>query len=315
MSRNVTGRKVLWGFVAVFVWLPFEGSLALADEGGTEKIIAIDPYGISITPPAGWIVRNNWLGMSLVMQHPVERAEHKDAQKTFFRPNITMTVLQRPTYMDEKGAEEISILLSKQYEKQGIKQSSVQKKTEFFAYRNHERGIVLYSNAILNDIPVTQLHVVISGSKTTAVLTYSDLTERFDSDKGYLSMAYASMTSINVEGSAPSRYEGFMHYGVVGFGLIFMWLGFVKVHRLGAYSSGEEYLGDVDNDESEEIYSDEEMYSESHSSEIPDQGSLKSDHAEDDVWNGAALDGADLNSDVFDLDLDPVEDEIWAVGK
>jgi hypothetical protein len=91
-------------------------------------------------------------------------------------------------------------------------------------------------------------------------------------------------------------------------------LGFVKIHRSGAHSGGEEYLGDVDNDESEEIYNDEETYSKSNSSEISDHGSFKLNHGEDDVWNGVAPDSKALNNDVSDVDLDFVEDEIWAVG-
>ena len=126
MLINSVNKMVLRGCIAMLFFGLMPGSFVTlaADTGRT---VTLEPYGITITPPQGWDVRKNYLGMSLVMQHPAERPEKIEAKQTFFRPNVTMTILKHSTYMDDKGAEEISGFLGKQYEKLGFKQTFIQK--------------------------------------------------------------------------------------------------------------------------------------------------------------------------------------------
>jgi hypothetical protein len=204
-------KRIIWfGVFVILAILSFASNLAAAANNGQPE-----SYPIALTPPDGWVVSQNNLGMSLVIQHPMERPDGR-LKATFYRPNITVTVHHKPRFVDKAGAMEFITELRKRYSDMGMESADIQPEYTFFDYKGQDKGLVVYAIVNINDIKITQMHVLISGAEKSAILTYSDLTERFGKDEALFNSVWSSILTARLEGDQPHRYSKLIQNGVLG---------------------------------------------------------------------------------------------------
>ncbi|MCX6129008.1 MAG: hypothetical protein NTX25_08075 [Proteobacteria bacterium] len=62
------------------------------------------------------------------------------------------------------------------------------------------------------------MHIFLSGSENSVLLTYTDLADAFQNDEQAMTLAWNAMLSTELKGKAPKRYEDLV-YMISGFGL------------------------------------------------------------------------------------------------
>jgi hypothetical protein len=206
----------------------------------THVAFGADINGVNITPPQGWEVSGGTAGSSLVMQEPapnmaeVEKAAAKTGKpQTTFRRNITVAAIQKPAPIDEQRAVELKTELEKRFGQSSMAREYQVTEHKFFNYRGKNDGLVVYASMVLNDVPVMQMHILVSGAEQQYLLTYTDLAESITNPNNpAFEAAWNSMVSIDVKGSAPQRvdYEKIGMAAGGGVGLLF--IGFLLVRLL-----------------------------------------------------------------------------------
>lgn len=213
--------------------------------------IMVDSLGIEITPPTGWDVRTNSLGMSLVMEAPVDKDAKIDYSKPTFRRNITVTTMHEGSPIDEKEAQRIKEKLVKDISQiGGISDFQLHGDHKFFNYRGENDGLMIYSTFVMNSFPMMQMHVFVSGSNNRSLLTYTDLAENFEKEATFAE-AWASIVSIKVTGHSPQRYRDLLMFGVPAAVAILVIAGLLYRRRRSIYRE----FGDAE----KELHSDEEV--------------------------------------------------------
>jgi hypothetical protein len=214
------------------------------------KPIEISDLGIAITPPAGWEVLPETFGLSLVLQEPAAETL-EDYSKPVFQRNITVAVSHESTPIDKNEAARLREQLQETFgEQPRLQDYVVAEDSRFFDYKGEKDGLVVYSFFEVDGIPMTQMHMLVSGEKNKVLLTYTDLTENFESN---LDQAWAAMASVKVVGPAPKRYERILPLalgvaGVIGFMSLFIVIRRLRFRRLLKLAEFDE---DEDEDESE----------------------------------------------------------------
>jgi hypothetical protein len=196
----------IWGFAPVA--MSEEASMAApAEEISDGRVINLDG-GISIAPVPGWKIERKSMGMGLVMKEVVAQPQGQavDYSKPIFARNITVTTLPEARYMDEKGLEEAKADITKMMTRDPSLKDFQITDAKAFDYKGKNDGFVIFSQLTVNNFPMTQMQVLVSGAKKSYLLTYSDLTANFTNPASY-DAAWKSMTSISVEGVAPRRFE------------------------------------------------------------------------------------------------------------
>ncbi len=217
---------------------------AVASTSSDKKIsdgspITIDKLGVTIAPPVGWEVLENSMGMTLVMQEPAveEKVEAKDApkakageEKLLFQRNITVVAMHESAPIDENEATKVKEKITEQFGKQaGIENFQVLEH-KFFDYKNKNDGMVIYTAFTMNSIPMTQMHVLVSGQNNRFLLTYTDLSSEFEANQEAYQKAWTTMSTIQVIGDAPVRYADLKVYGGIAAGFAFL-VGFLMFYR------------------------------------------------------------------------------------
>ncbi len=190
-----------------------ENTQATVDEISNGMAITIDDK-VSITPILGWKIDRKALGMALVMKEvlPAQTGPIDYSKPTFAR-NITLMTLPEARPMDATSIGEIKADITKMFARQGGLTNFMFTDVRAFDYKGKNDGLVLFSQLTVNDFPMMQMQIVISGEKKSYLLTYSDLASNFASPASY-EAAWKSMTSITVEGVAPVRFEKEVTIGV-----------------------------------------------------------------------------------------------------
>ena len=171
--------------------------------------------GVSITPPQGWQVTEGMAGASIVMQEPVpdmaalEKAAAKSGlEQTTFRRNITVATIQNPSPIDEQRATELKAELVTRFGQSGVVRDYQITEHKFFNYRGKNDGLLVYASLKLSDVPVMQMHILVSGTEKQYLLTYTDLAESISNANNHVfEAAWNSMVSIAVQGEAPKRFD------------------------------------------------------------------------------------------------------------
>lgn len=197
--------------VALKSHIAFGAEIATESAGATA---AAQTSGIKITAPAGWEVTQGMSGAGLVMQEPqadmnaIEKAAAKSGQvQTTFRRNITVAAIHKGSPVDEQRATELKADLEKRFgQSAGVRDYQVTEH-KFFNYRGKNDGLVMYSSLVLSDVPVMQMHILVSGADKQYLLTYTDLASSITNPNNpVFEAAWNSMVSIEVEGAAPKRF-------------------------------------------------------------------------------------------------------------
>lgn len=201
--------KLFKAFFATVALMALAHATVLLADGGESvgplaQPIRIDRLGIAIAPPAGWEVKPSYFGLSLVLQEP-KPEKITDYSKPVFQRNITVAVSHEASPIDEMEAKKLSEdLITRLGSQGGVENFRVSPEPKFFDYKAKNDGVILYSFFDINKIPLTQMHVLVAGEKNRVLLTYTDLSERFEEN---LDPAWQSLMSIEIVGQAPTRFE------------------------------------------------------------------------------------------------------------
>jgi hypothetical protein len=180
---------------------------APADEISNGAPISLE-NGISITPVTGWKIERKSMGMGLVMKEILPQVDPKeiDYSKPVFARNITVTSMPEPRFMDERGLEEAKEDIAKIFARDPSLKDFQITDAKTFDYKGKNDGFVIFSQLTVNNFPMMQMQIIVSGEKKSYLLTYSDLAANFANPASY-DVAWKSMTSINVAGQPPRRFE------------------------------------------------------------------------------------------------------------
>lgn len=202
-----------------------QSAIRLSD--GSPVRVAED--AVSISPPVGWEILPNHMGKSLVLQSPKQISDdaadvNKDGKleqlsEVIFQPNITIAVRHEAVPIDQYQAESLQRSLKEAF---GAKNDSFVTSPDykFFDFKGKKDGLISYSFLELNGFPMTQMHVLVSGSNKSVLLTYTDLSEGFEQR---MEAIWPNISSIQVEGLAPSRLDAYRSWAIAGgAGLIFI---------------------------------------------------------------------------------------------
>ena len=147
------------------------------------------------------------MGMGLVMKEiPAAPAGAIDYSKPIFARNITLTTLPEARFMDQNSMDEVKADIARMIARDSSLRDFVFTDQKFFDYKGKNDGIVLFSQLTVNNFPMMQMQIIVSGEKKSYLLTYSDLAANFADPASY-DAAWKSMTSVTVEGLPPVRFE------------------------------------------------------------------------------------------------------------
>lgn len=218
--------------------------------GGTPQIAEGRPWtapelGLTLTPPSGWQIQPNSYGKTLVLQPVRKQAKIKDYSKPIYNRNITLAVLFEGRPIDEAEAMILRKKLEADFGKApGVRDFQVLEH-RFIDYRQKADGILLYTSFLLNGFPMSQMHIFLSGSKNSVLLTYTDLADAFQSNDEATSQAWNAMLSTELTGTAPKRYQDLIYAGegagaLLAVALLVLLLRRRTVHKM--YEGEEEKL-------------------------------------------------------------------------
>jgi len=225
------GLKRNWFWIGVF-FIQSEIGTSLADSEGSSadppkpefsassQGVVIPEAGVRITPPEGWSASRDVAQLTLVMKEPGDPKPSYDKPK--YQRNVTLMTLHQSSPMDFARMEEFKQELTKQFSQGGSTSNFQIVDSKIFDYRQNISAILVYSSIHIGEYPMMQMHVLVSGKDKQYVMTYTDLAERFNqTNDPAFSAVWASMMSIEVEGTPPTRFEQRLGF-YLGGGGIFM---------------------------------------------------------------------------------------------
>jgi len=170
-------------------------------------------FGVTLTPPTGWQILANYRGKTVVLQPVPKEEKIKDYSKPIYNPNITVAVMHEARPIDEMEALNLRKKLAMDFgQAPGVTDFQILEH-RFIDYRLKADAILLYTAFQLNGFPMSQMHIFLSGSKNSALLTYTDLADSFQSNEEAMTQAWNAMLSTDLEGLAPKRYEDMIYGG------------------------------------------------------------------------------------------------------
>ena len=239
--------------------------------------ILIPKTQTKITPISGWEVITS-TNMSVIMQEP--EAE-KTADDIKYQRNITVALIQNPSYMSETRMAKFIEELKDSYGKSATNYTIAESK--IFDIQNH-KAIMVYAAYSLNNIDLMQLNILVSDNSKQYMLTYTDLASRF-TNEALFNQAWESMVSIQIESDPVNPVNELAKYGIVVLVSLIALVSIIKAKKRSASKFYEQ--------ESDSIYSDDDNYDYNYSSLEHTKVSKKNNHND---WNGANED--DYSSEI-----------------
>ena len=268
-------------------------SQALAEESPNDQIsneqlpqagelVQLEEDGIEITAPIGWEVQKKFGGQSLLMREPKKEGKI-DYDKPKFRRNITLAVAHEGTPVDEQQVKLIKEKMMNTFGKTpGIEAYTIGEKAQYFDYKAEKDGIILESSYFHNGFALSQIHIYVSSKEKNVLVTYTDLTDSFQSNPAAYDEAWSSITSINLEGEASSsRYGNLISKASIFGPIVALILFLITFFRMRAYKRyGEHLVADADFLDDNLLSDDQESKSKAISED--DNDDFTSDIGEDD---------------------------------
>lgn len=189
--------------------------------------ILLDKTEISINPPFGWEVLKGELGKALILQEP--RPKKIVYGKELYQRNLTVAVSHEPTPIDEKTVTELKTKIQEAFTRYGS-DFRLSDDAERFDFKKTGDGVLLYSYLTIKGIEMTQAHVFVSGSKQSLLMTYTDLSSRFHKDEAMFATIWNTMTTVDLEGVAPGRFDEYIVPGI-GAGVFILFMMFLALLR------------------------------------------------------------------------------------
>lgn len=219
---------------------------------------AAPEIGLTLTPPTGWQIQPGHMGKTLVLQPIPTQEKTKALSKPIYNRNISVAVIHEARPIDETEALRLRQKLAADFgQAAGVRDFQIIEH-RFINYGQKAEGILLYTAFLLNGFPMSQMHIFLSGSKNSTLLTYTDLADAFQNDEEAMTTAWNAMLSTELVGNAPKRYQSLVYTGLA-LGLMLL-SGFLLglLRRLSAhkmYQVEEEKLYRDDAGEPEELSS------------------------------------------------------------
>jgi hypothetical protein len=173
---------------------------------------------VSFYPLQGWII-NKTPGMALTMTEPeglktakiVEKGYDKAADvdfvetsQTTYKRAVSMASIEGGVPFNQSRLDSFEQgLLDTFGKKMGLPGFELVNGAEFFDHRAEKDAIVAYTRFDTPKHKMKQMHVLIGGATNQVHLTYTDIESHFETRTDFVNQVWASMTSVNVEGSAP----------------------------------------------------------------------------------------------------------------
>ena len=260
--------------------------------------IEIDNGQFSIETPTGWNIHLGHPSLSLLMQ-----AQKEEGMK--YQRTIQIASFADPKYIDDVTKQYFEELIVRKF-------SQASASVEDFRIRNSmviqmddgRDGLLFYSEFLLEGVPLMQAHILVSSPDRHFLMTFTDLAEHFEGDQAteYLNTAWASMTSIQLNGPTPVRYSEIKNVGMGAAGLVFLILGVSIYSRKRAGKKYENFEKGVNVDDDEDELQESELQT------INQEMVLASKHVEE-------LDDMDDTDDTDDTDEDHAVAEEEALEK
>lgn len=206
-----------------------------------------NPYNLSdlsfsLIAPEGWETVTDNGQLTMVIQEPKPKFSNENREEVIFQRNITVAVMHEASPIDEERAEKLEKQLSEQFGKNTLATNFQVLEHRFIDYKGKKDAILVYSSLNIGEHPMMQMHLLVSSSNKQFLLTFTDLEKRFIEDKPMMEAVWNSMVSININGTAPSRYANAIKLGVGGLaGILLLGLfGFARRRAANAALDGEE---------------------------------------------------------------------------
>ncbi len=181
-----------------------EASINPADGAISDgSLVKIEGKGFAINPPVGWQVNPSQPGISLLLKVPFQPGLK-------YQRNIQVMVFSGPKYIDQETGVEFSDSIVKNYS-QFVPGISDYKFRNFddVTMNDGRHGLLFYTEFKLNELPMMQALVLLSGKDNHYLVIYTDVAENFGEKEGssqkFLTESWTSMTSIAIDTPSPER--------------------------------------------------------------------------------------------------------------
>ncbi len=199
---------LLRGSFLVFYGLSlFQSKLALAQTPVLQMpLISVAEYDFGIKAPAGWNVRRNYRGKTLVLEDPLRSSRHGFE----YSRNITVAIRQEVKPIDTLEAQDLSRKILREMG-EGVSDFEIIE-ARIIDYRQKKDAILVFTSFRQGTVPMRQMHVFTSGSSNSVLISYTDMQDLFEAEGG-LDQAWGSMMSAQLQGHAPERFDGLIYSG------------------------------------------------------------------------------------------------------
>jgi hypothetical protein len=171
------------------------------------KPIEFAAEGFTITPPAGWELNRSHPSLTLVASDTKVYETEINKEKIKFRRYLTVAAIKHPAPIDNERLKSFSAELTKLLGGENAHQNFQVTDVKAFNYRGQNDGILAYSTMVLNGVEMMQLHALVGGAERQFLMTYVDMADSFRAAGPEYQAAWGSMTSSQVSGEAPYRYQ------------------------------------------------------------------------------------------------------------
>jgi hypothetical protein len=203
-------------FLTVFVMKLAIATPSAAQDEGQKKIaiatgerLTVTGKGISIVPPKGWEVHQDNPHLSLVLQIPFS----KDLK---YQRTIQVMTFTGQKYIDSVTAKEFEELIVRKF-------TAASAGVENYRIRNNmpieltdgRSALLFYSEFLLDGVSLMQAHILTSTRERHYLTTFTDLAEHFEDEMSgvFLTEAWNCMTSVELNGRTPLRFENIYMFG------------------------------------------------------------------------------------------------------
>ncbi|SMF46764.1 hypothetical protein [Pseudobacteriovorax antillogorgiicola] len=270
----------------------------------------VEGKDFAMKPPAGWEVAKEINGASLFFQAP-------DIEGDIYRRNIRVMSFSGPRYLDDVSFEEFA----KEIQENSSKISNALKSYQIrdltpVDLSAEVKGGLFYADFTLNQVPMMQMHILVSSAEHHFLMTYTDTRERFENtSNGLLDEAYQSMQSVRIKTKPPARTDFALKIGI---GVTLVVVSFISVtvfrrHRVKQLGHGlDEYGEDEDAVEPTQKVEEEATHLEADGEAWSDDEPPKSDISTD-GWHDEEAPKSEIVADEWKDEepakADPVADE------
>lgn len=202
--------------------------------------IFVEDREFSIVPPVGWNVYRDYQGAMLYMEPPKEEGQ-------LYQRSIRIMAFNEPVYVDELTFQSFAEKIVENFSKasNSIVDYRIRNQTAI-EYSGDRKAGLYYTEFLLAEVPLMQMHILVSSENFHFVMTYTDLMEKFEADSSpELDEAYASLVSAELSGDPPTRNDSLFHL-LIGVGSLITLVVMIKLMMMWRVKRIASRLEDLD---------------------------------------------------------------------